>query len=167
MMPSDLKKVFAWRRKSAPHLFMAPFISPSHVFAVYPVTASSGVKWNYIVCAQCPKVNMYCDIFPLWLCRAALLFSHLHNLKRWESWQHCLLLSAFIEPIHRRVSIMFSDPMHKCLSHHIFSTECNRFCFRLSGRESLTVFSQSFHFLETSRGHFLSYCCRMYRYVPL
>ncbi len=54
MMPSDLK-----------------VISPSHVFA----SLASQNKWNYIVCAKCPKVNMYCDIFPLWLCRAALLFS--------------------------------------------------------------------------------------------
>lgn len=128
---------------------------------------SSQNRWNYIVCAKCPKVNMYCDIFLLWLCRAALLFSHLHNLKRWESRQHCLLLSAFIEPIHRRVSNLFSDPMPKCHSHHIFSTEYYHFCFRMSDRESLTVFSQSFHFLETPRGHLLSYCCRMYRYVLL
>lgn len=34
-------------------------ISPAHVFADYPVTASSGGKWNYIVCAECPKENMY------------------------------------------------------------------------------------------------------------
>lgn len=81
MMPS----VFVGRRKSAPHLFTAAFIGTSHVFAVNPVTASSGGKWNYTVCAQCPKVNIYCDFFPLWLCRAALLFSHLLNLKRRES----------------------------------------------------------------------------------
>lgn len=147
MMPSDLKKV----------------ISPSHVFAVYPVKIDgitlcvlSAQKWTCAV-----------TFFLLWLCRAALLFSHLHNLKRWESRQHCLLLSAFIEPIHRRVSNLFSDPMPKCPSHHIFSTEYYHFCFRMSDRESLTVFSQSFHFLETPRGHLLSYCCRMYRYVLL
>lgn len=59
----NMQKVFARRRKSAPHLFTAPIIStminPAHVFADYPVTASSGGKWNYIVCAECPKENMY------------------------------------------------------------------------------------------------------------
>lgn len=58
----SMQKVFA-RRKSSPHLFTAPVIStminPAHVFADYPVTASSGGKWNYIVCAECPKENMF------------------------------------------------------------------------------------------------------------
>lgn len=67
----NLKKVSARRRKSTPHLFTAPIISttisPAHVYADYPVTASSGGKWNYIVCAECPKVNNALT-FPLWYC---------------------------------------------------------------------------------------------------
>lgn len=60
MMPSDLKKVFARRRKSAPYLFMAPIISPSHNFAFCPITASSGGKWNYIVCTRCTVTFFPC-----------------------------------------------------------------------------------------------------------
>lgn len=89
MKPSDLKKVFERRRKSAPHLFMSAFISPSHVFAVYPVTASCGGKWNYTVCARWPKVNMYCDyvmskFFP-YGCAEQLYCFHTHIILKDES----------------------------------------------------------------------------------
>lgn len=53
------------RKKKRPSSLHQPFSC-----FVCPVTASSGGKWNYIVCVHCPKVSIYCDIFPLWLHRA-------------------------------------------------------------------------------------------------